>query len=348
MSIGPVMLDLQGCHMQPEEREMLSHPAVGGVILFSRNFQSPEQLKALTQEIRAQREPPLLIAVDHEGGRVQRFRRGFIELPPGAWLGHRWEQGADTGRKAAQLMGWLMAAELRACGVDFSFAPVLDIDHGVSEVIGDRAFSADPLTVSHIGFAYRQGMAQAGMAATGKHFPGHGAVAADSHTDLPRDERTLDEIRRFDLVPFQRLIAEGLEAIMPAHVIYTQVDSLPAGFSTRWIQELLRGEMRFDGMVFSDDLNMQAAQVAGSFAERAEAALAAGCDMLLVCNNRDGALETLDTLGDRDDPVSRLRRVRMHGRGTVEPLQQDGRWHAALTEVQAYRNWAGIERPTLC
>lgn len=335
MSLGPVMLDLQGVELLPEERERLTHPLVGGVILFSRNYQSPDQVEALTREIHAVRSPQLLIAVDHEGGRVQRFRDGFTALPAIRELGRVYDENPRRARRLAETSGWLMATELRAVGVDFSFAPVLDLDRGVSEIIGNRAFHSHPEIVADLAHAYMLGMHHAGMAATGKHFPGHGAVTADSHLALPVDERALVDIQAEDVVPFERMIHYGLEGIMPAHVVFPQVDSQPAGFSRTWLQKILRQQLGFQGVIFSDDLSMEGAKVAGDVVARAKIALSAGCDMVLVCNDPVAADQVLDGLGAHNDPVSHLRLVRMHGREqpTRTQLAQDQSYRDAVRAV---------------
>jgi beta-N-acetylhexosaminidase len=343
MTIGPLMLDLEGPELTAQERGLLQHPVVGGVILFARNFVSPTQLARLCADIHSCREPHLLIAVDQEGGRVQRFREGFTPLPPAGSYGHLYEDDPQEGRRIAELAGWLMAAELRAAGVDFSFAPVLDLDTGISEVIGDRAFAAEPVAVANLAGAWMRGSHAAGMAAVGKHFPGHGRVRADSHLELPWDPRPLAEILGEDLLPFQRLIGGGLEAVMPAHVVYSAVDDRPAGFSFRWLQRVLRGRLGFQGVIFSDDLSMAAARAAGGYGARAQAALEAGCDMVLACNNRPGALEILDVLEEHDDPAGHLRILRMHGRRAPDrdALRLDPHWHAAVNALAALREDAG-------
>jgi beta-N-acetylhexosaminidase len=336
MSLGPVMLDLEGTVLQPGEREMLQHPLVGGVILFTRNYESPEQLMELVEQIHQVRSPRLLVCVDHEGGRVQRFREGFTRLPPARIFGRIYDEDRRRGRHLAETAGWLMAAELRAVGIDFSFAPVLDIDKGVSEVIGDRAYHSNPQAVSELALAYVHGMGQAGMAATGKHFPGHGGVEADSHVAIPVDDRTEADLSVDDLVPFDRLIRNGLAGIMPAHVIYPAVDEQPAGFSPYWLQDVLRSRLGFKGLIFSDDLSMEGATVAGGYVERAEAAFAAGCDVVLVCNNRKGAEALLDGLRVEPDPILHSRLARMHGRGGLpwNRLHLDKSWQQARQAME--------------
>ncbi|HTF13776.1 MAG TPA: beta-N-acetylhexosaminidase [Burkholderiales bacterium] len=332
MTLGPVMLDVAGLRLTPEEREILRHPGVGGVILFARNFRSPPQLLALTAEIRALRQPEVLIAVDHEGGRVQRFQEGFTRIPPMRLLGERWETDAAQARSLAEATGYIVAVELRTHGVDFSFAPVLDVDFGSSSIIGDRAFSDEPAVIAALAGAFVAGSTAGGAASVGKHFPGHGYVKADSHVDVPVDERDLDEIEANDLLPYRELIRHGLDGIMPAHVIYPKVDKRPSGFSPVWLKEVLRGRLGFGGMIFSDDLSMEGASVAGGVLQRAEAALAAGCDMILVCNAPRAAAEVLDGLKAR--PVDRARAERMRGRGALKPLGSDTRYASAVAAIQ--------------
>ncbi|MBK8535011.1 MAG: beta-N-acetylhexosaminidase [Candidatus Competibacteraceae bacterium] len=339
MALGSVMLGLDGLELTVEEREILLHPQVGGVILFTRNYQSPDQVAALTAAIHALRQPRLLVAVDHEGGRVQRFREGFTRLPAVRRLGAIYDQDRMRAKQLARVTGWLMAAELRAVGVDFSFAPVLDLDHGVSGIIGDRAFHSDPDGVADLAHAYMSGMQKAGMEAVGKHFPGHGGIAADSHLELPVDLRPLVDLETRDLLAFERMIHYGLAALMPAHVLYPQVDDQqPAGFSAHWLKDILRRRLEFQGAIFSDDLDMAGAHAAGTPPERALAALAAGCDMVLACNDRRAAMSILDHLRRPPDPVSQVRLIRLHGRGhlNVHRLRHQPVWQRATQLVQDY------------
>ena len=332
MTLGPVMLDAAGLRLTAEEKELLRHPAVGGVILFARNFQSPKQLIALTTEIRALRRPELLIAVDHEGGRVQRFQEGFTRIPPMRLLGERWEADTAQARALAEATGYVVAVELRTHGVDFSFAPVLDVDFGSSSIIGDRAFSDEPAVIAALAGAFVAGSTAGGAASVGKHFPGHGYVKADSHVDVPVDERELGEIEAADLLPYRELIKRGLSGIMPAHVIYPKVDRRPAGFSPVWLKDVLRGRLGFGGMIFSDDLSMEGASVAGGVVQRAEAALAAGCDMTLVCNAPQAAAEVLNGL--KAGPLDQARAERMRGRRALKPLAADSRYALAVAAIR--------------
>ena len=307
---GPVMVDVQSTTLTEHERQRLRHPLVGGVILFSRNFSSREQLADLCAAIHSERNEPLLIAVDHEGGRVQRFRTdGFTELPAMRALGVLHQHDPMRACRLATEAGYVLASELRACGVDFSFTPVLDLDYGISGVIGNRAFHRDPAVVSQLARALIQGLALAGMGACGKHFPGHGAVQADSHHAIPVDERELEQILNDDVAPYDWLGDMVLPSVMPAHVIYPKVDAQPAGFSRRWIQDILRGQLAYDGVVFSDDLTMEGATVAGDILARAQASLGAGCDMVLVCNRPDLADDLLQRL-DFQLPESSVQRIR--------------------------------------
>lgn len=338
MTLGPLMVDVSGLALTDTEKDILKHPLVGGVILFSRNYASPEQLAALTSEIHGLRSPHLLIAVDHEGGRVQRFREGFTRLPAVAALGRHYHEHRQRALHQAEVTGWLMAAELRAVGVDFSFAPVLDLDYGVSQVIGDRAFHRDPLAVTELARAYISGMKQAYMAAVGKHFPGHGAVEVDSHLGLPVDDRHLEDMLQADMLPFSRLCQQALAGVMPAHIVYSQCDSLPAGFSPYWIQQVLRQRLGFQGAVISDDLSMEGAAVIGDMTQRAEAALSAGCDLVLLCNNPQQVETVLDKLKCDADPLRHARLVRLHGRHTMDlqSLFATQQWKQAVNLIAAY------------
>lgn len=318
MSLGPIMMDLIGTQISDAERELLLHPQVGGLILFTRNFESIEQITSLIAEIRALRTPRLLIAIDHEGGRVQRFHEGFTRLPPASVFGEIYKHDPKLARDCAERTGWLMAAELRAINVDFSFAPVLDLAHGVSGVIGNRAFHAKPEIAATLAYAFMHGMSLAGMSAVGKHFPGHGGVAEDSHLALPVDHRDMATLMKSDMIPFEKMIHNNLPAIMPAHVIYDQVDDKPAGYSAIWLKKILRERLKFQGVIFSDDLSMEAAGIGGSYGERALLALAAGCDMVLVCNHPDGVSEVIEALADYSNPTSQLRLTRMHGKGRLD------------------------------
>jgi beta-N-acetylhexosaminidase len=304
--LGPLMIDIAGLELSALDRERLTQPQVGGVILFARNYRDPEQLTALCAAIHALRAPALPIAIDHEGGRVQRCREGFTHVPAMRRLGELWDRDRLAALAAASDVGYLLAAELRACGVDFSFTPVLDLDWGPSGVIGDRAFHRDPLAVTELAGALIDGLRTAGMACCGKHFPGHGWVAADSHVAIPVDDRSLAEMAP-DLEPYRHI---QLDAVMPAHVIYPRVDSRPAGFSPVWI-DILRRDFGFDGVIFSDDLSMEGASVAGDIVQRADAAWSAGCDVLLVCNAPDSVACLLASWTPVPDPLRSARLARL-------------------------------------
>jgi beta-N-acetylhexosaminidase len=339
MGLGPVMLDVIGTKLTADDEVRLRHPMVGGVILFSRNYESTQQLSELTSNIRALRTPPLLIAVDHEGGRVQRFREGFTRIPPMRELGKIWDEHPKRAKHLAFQAGFVLAAELRACGVDFSFTPVLDVDYGSSGVIGDRAFHSEPEAIAELAHSLLQGLRQGGMHTVGKHFPGHGFVRADSHLEIPVDERSYTDIELSDLIPFRQMVNFGLTAVMPAHVIYPKVDKQPAGFSRKWLKDILRGELGFEGCIFSDDLSMEAATVAGGIVNRAEAALQAGCDMVLVCNKPASADELLAGLKWDMPATSKARLVQMRGR--PHPLTT-AQLHEQTDFVQALHGIATI------
>lgn len=322
---GPLTIDIAGLELTALDRDRLRHPLVGGVILFARNYQSPEQLARLTAEIHALRSPSLPVAIDHEGGRVQRCREGFTRLPPMRRLGELWERSPQAALSAAHDIGYVLAAELRQNGVDLSFTPVLDLDWGRSGVIGDRSFHGDPAVVARLAGALIEGLHRAGMAACGKHFPGHGWAEADSHLAIPVDERSLAELAT-DMAPYRQL---KLDAVMPAHVIYPQVDSRPAGFSPVWIGKL-REEIGFAGVIFSDDLSMEGASVAGDIVARATAAWNAGCDMLLVCNAPDAVGDLLERWRPAFDPLRSARISRLLPGVALSPLHDDPRYLAGV------------------
>ena len=331
MSLGPVMLDIDGLSLTPADRDLLREPAVGGLILFSRNYESPQQLTDLVDEVRTLRSPPPIIAVDHEGGRVQRFRDGFTAIPPMRVIGRQFRADPKSALALARQAGWLIAAELRACGIDLCFAPCVDLDWGVSDIIGDRAFHARAEVVAELAAEFSRGLRSAGMAAVAKHFPGHGAVVADSHEQLPVDRREYGDVLD-DMRPYDKLIGNGLLAgVMMAHIVYSQMDPLPAGFAPYWIQRELRSRLGFDGAVLSDDLSMKATRRYGTMPERARLALEAGCDMVLVCNDRDAAQATVRALKDYSNPLSLVRLARLHGTGHAmrESLLASDEWHDA-------------------
>jgi beta-N-acetylhexosaminidase len=334
MSLGPLMVDIAGTELSADDVRVLAHPLVGSVLLFTRNYSNPRQVAELTANIRSLRTPHLLIAVDHEGGRVQRFREGFTRLPAARLLGRRFDADRRDGLNLAQSVGWLLASELRAVGVDFSFAPCVDLDYGVSEIIGDRAFHSDPDFVAQLAVATMAGMREAGMAAIAKHFPGHGAVVADSHTALPVDRREFADLEA-DIRPYRPLIDNNLAGIMAAHVVFPAVDALPASLSKRWITGVLRGELGFHGCVFADDLTMAGAAAFGDAIARAELALGAGCDVLPICNDRPSVELVLGRLGSAiGSAASQARLVRMRARG--EPptdLHANGHWQETAARI---------------
>lgn len=337
MTLGPVMLDIAGTELAEDDIKRLTHPLTGGVILFTRNYANHRQLTELTRQIHALRSPHLLIAVDHEGGRVQRFQQDFTQLPAMRELGRLWDKQPARARHLAKQVGYVLAAELNACGVDFSFTPVLDIDHGHSSVIGDRAFHSNPHVVSDLALQLMQGLRQGGMLAVGKHFPGHGYIRTDTHLEKAIDHRCYSDIETNDLIPFQHMIDSGIAGIMPAHVIYADIDSNPAGFSKIWLQKILRTALQFDGCIFSDDLNMRGAGMhLDSMLARAQAALTAGCDMILVCNNPLGADEVLGGLRWEMSAASLARLARLHSKnqaGSLTKLRERGDYVQAVREI---------------
>tara|TARA_Y100001936_G_scaffold200619_1_gene202524 strand:- start:32708 stop:33661 length:954 start_codon:yes stop_codon:yes gene_type:complete len=309
----------------------------GGVILFTRNFSSLNQLKELTAEIHSLKSPSLLIAVDHEGGKVQRFKNGFTQLPAMRELGKIWDESPIKASRLAQLTGYVIAAELRDGGVDFSFTPVLDIDYGRSNIIGSRAFHRKPEVIWKLAYSLMQGLKFGGMEAVGKHFPGHGYIREDSHIAIPIDKRSYKDIEMNDLIPFQKMISYGITGIMPAHVIYPKIDSQPAGFSGVWLQEVLRTYLRFDGCIFSDDLSMEGARVAGNIVDRAETAFKAGCDMVLVCNDPYATDKLLSELKWNMSIESQTRLDCMRAKTNIESagkLHENIRFIEAVHEVK--------------
>ncbi len=296
-SIGPIIFDLKSTELSAEEREMLQHPLIGGVIFFTRNYESTQQIAHLCKAIRSARKNPILITVDQEGGRVQRFREGFTRLPPMKKIGDLYSRSADKATQLATLTGWLLAFELLSVGIDLSFAPVLDLQKNKNDAIGDRAFHPDPSIVSQLALALIAGLKSAGMSSVGKHFPGHGSVVQDSHFKLPIDNRSMPEIENDDLLPFKTLLqSRALQGIMAAHILFPEIDNQPVGFSQYWLKTVLREQLNYSGMIFSDDLSMKGASCAGEFPQRAQAALNAGCDMILICNERESVIKTLDNL----------------------------------------------------
>ena len=336
MSLGPLMVDLKGKSLDAQEREWLASPVVGGVILFTRNYADRGQLKDLVAEIHAVRRPPLLVAVDHEGGRVQRFREGFFELPPLRTLGHLYDEDTEAALKTAAAFGWIAASELRAVGIDLGFTPVVDRDLGLAEVIGDRALHSDAHAVAELAMRFAAGAKHAGMEITAKHFPTHAGAVSDSHTEPAVDRRELTELDD-DLLPYRKLIAKGLHSVMVAHVSFPAIDPLPASVSPWWVKRMLRDRLGFTGAVIADDMSMAGAAVAGPVAERVRGALEAGCDLVLLCNAPHDVPQVLDALEGYVNPSAQLRLARLHGRagGDWDALHVSPEWQRAEAAVAA-------------
>ncbi|MCL7744457.1 beta-N-acetylhexosaminidase [Guyparkeria hydrothermalis] len=346
-ALGPLMIDLVGPEVTAADRRRLQHPSVGGVILFARHFESRAQLKALIEEIRSLRRPHLLVAVDQEGGRVQRFKEdGFLPLPAMGRIGDLFDKDRQAGLEAARSLGWLMATQLREVGVDLSFAPVLDLDRGISGVIGDRAFDERPEAVIALAIAWTGGMREAGMAAVGKHYPGHGAVAADSHIAHPVDTRSLATMEKTDLRPFRAMAERLIPGLMVSHVIYPEVDERPAGFSPVWVREILREQWGYEGAVFSDDLTMAAASAVGEIEQRVEQCLAAGVDMALICNHPELVDRVQKRLEFVASPQREARLARMFGHGPVPSEERLAR-SPRLAEARQWIERLGVDQPDL-
>lgn len=339
-NIGPLMLDIQSTVLSASDKTLLANKLVGGIILFSRNFESADQILKLTNEIKTIN-PSILIAVDQEGGRVQRFTQGFSKLPALNTLGALYQKDKQAAISYSYDLGELMALEVQSVGCDISFAPVLDLGYSTSRVIGDRAFSTKIEEIVVLGKAYVNGMRDAGMGATGKHFPGHGSVEADSHFDIPYDNRNLAQIKDKDLSAFSQLSVD-LAAVMPAHIVYQQIDENPAGFSKIWLKKILREELGFNGVIFSDDLSMKGAEVVGDFKSRAELALEAGCDMILVCNDRPAALKVVEHLNNFQislDSQNRIAKLLMKNAACgLDALKETSRWQRLNSSLQEFEH----------
>lgn len=326
--MGTLIVSIESHDLTAEDREILAHPLIGGVILFTRNYASRAQLKHLCETIRSSSKKPLLIMADQEGGRVQRFVNEFTRLPPMGLLGKLYDNNHEVASHLAKDCGWLMAMELLSVGIDLSLAPVLDLNKGISKVIGDRAFHSDSKIVLKLAQSFMIGMHEAGMASTGKHFPGHGGIAPDSHMVLPIDQRSLKEIEQEDMVPFAHLIKNNMTAMMAAHIIFSQIDELPVGFSSIWLKDILRKRLGFTGTIFSDDLNMEGANISANYVDRVIAAREAGCDFTLFCNNRQGVINVLDHLPHASHQVDKEKWGKLQGdfSRVQMPLSENHRW----------------------
>ncbi len=331
MTFGPLIIDIEGPSLSQEDRELLHHPAIGGLILFARNIQSSNQVEDLVADIRSE-VPSLLITVDQEGGRVQRLQSGFSKLPPLRTIGERFDTDPEGALALATQLGWLMASEVLAVGIDLSFAPVCDCDR-ISQVIGNRAFHSDPDIVSQLAIAYQMGMKEAGMAATAKHFPGHGSVELDSHLALPTDLRALPEIMADDMRVFKAMIGANVDAIMPAHIVFPAIDAMPVGFSSIWLQDILRTQLKFSGVIISDDLMMKATDPFGNITTRTQKALDAGCDLILICNDREAVSSVLSSLSHWESKESAIQRLRGRFHGSFTQLHSSSRWQTVQAEL---------------
>jgi beta-N-acetylhexosaminidase len=341
MHIGPLIIDISGTSLTTEDTEILQHPLIGGVILFSSNYESLKQLIELTSAIHKLREPKLLVCVDHEGGRVQRFRDDFTSLPPVQRLQTLYDHGQEQACEAAHAHAWVMAAELKSIGVDLSFAPVVDINYNNNSVMKERMLHANPEAVASLSMCYVQGMNEAGMESVAKHFPGHGFCESDSHEELPIDERSIDEILSNDLVPFCRLIDAGISAIMTAHIVFPQVDAIATTFSSYWLQTILRKKLNFRGAIISDDLNMQAANSVGDYVDRSKSALNSGCDALLLCNNRNAVVQVLDNLRyENTGTENQMRLSALQGQKGLsrDALEKEGKWLKSKKVIASLEN----------
>ena len=345
MSSGPIMIDIEGYTLTPADRSFLCNALIGGVILFARNYKSPEQLTQLINEIHDLRDPRLLVAVDHEGGRIQRFINDFTRIPPMRYLGHYYDKDKNDACFLTEKIGWITGSELRAVGVDLCFAPCVDIDRNLNDVIGNRAFHLSPKIIRDLAASFCKGLKKAGMASIAKHFPGHGGVSIDSHHALPLDNRSITKLMD-DIYPYEALNKQrAIAGIMMSHVLYPKIDSLPAGFSSIWIEDYLRSHIGFDGAIFSDDLNMKAAAGFGSLQERAKIALTAGCDMILICNDRSAAKLVVKSIDKNLNPFSMARLAKLYGVGNVswKKLLGDSEWIKSTKYLQDWLIQSGYK-----
>ncbi len=338
MPLGSVMIDIEGFELTQADKKRLLNPLMAGVILFTRHFKSIEQLQNLTQQIHQLRHPKLLIAVDHEGGRVQRFKEGFTRLPAMQQFGRLYSSNKKSAIEMSETIGWLLATELLSVGIDFSFTPVVDLNYATSNVIGDRAFDTDEKIVAQLSFHLMNGMHKAGMAAVAKHFPGHGYIKQDTHSEIAIDDRNYEQLLQKDIQPFLHLITNNIEAIMPAHVIYPKIDNQPAGFSHKWLQEILRKQYQFDGVIISDDISMHAVTSFGTPSVRVNKALMAGCDLVLVCNDLTATDEVLANLKYQTNALSHARLIRLHGKAKIKynNLTFNVAWKNAVTKINKF------------